>query len=88
MKQCKECGKEISSKVEACPNCGAVLKKKTEFVTYIMAGLLLLVFVGVIGCPMNENTTSTRPEAGLKLPSLGKQIVTFDEYKKIQLAYH
>jgi len=27
---------------------------------------------------------STKPEAGLKLPSIGKQIVTFEEYQKIQ----
>ena len=34
---------------------------------------------------MEESTTSSsKPKAGLKLPSLGKQIVTYDEYKQIK----
>ncbi|MDP8263688.1 MAG: DUF3862 domain-containing protein [Candidatus Ancaeobacter aquaticus] len=85
MKKCKECGKEVSSKAEACPNCGAVLKKKTGCLTYIVAGLLLLFLIGVIFSIMEESTTSSsKPKAGLKLPSLGKQIVTYDEYKQIK----
>lgn len=85
MKKCKECGKGISTKAEACTNCGAVLKKKTGCLTYIVVGLLLFIILGVIGYLVNESTTpSSKPQAGLILPSFGKQIVTFDEYKQIE----
>lgn len=86
LKKCKECGKEVSTKAESCPSCGAVLKKKTGFLTYIVAGFLILIVLGVIGSLMNENSTtrSSKPEAGFKMPSIGKQIVTFDAYQRIQ----
>ena len=86
LKKCKECGKEANSKAESCPNCGAILKKKTGRRTYLVAAFFLLVLFGVIASLMNETTTvhSSKPEAGLKVPSVGKQIVTFDEYLKIQ----
>ena len=29
---CSECGKEISDKAEACPNCGAPMKWTSEFI--------------------------------------------------------
>jgi len=69
IKKCRECSKEVSLKAEACPNCGAVLKKKKGFLTYIVAMFLLLVFLGVIGSLMSQSTTSpSNPEAELKLP--------------------
>lgn len=85
MKKCKECGNEVSTKAESCPNCGAVLKKKTGCLGYIGAGILIFIVLGVVGSLMNESTTSSsKPDAGLKMPSFGKQIVTFDEYKQIK----
>lgn len=86
MKKCKECGNQVSTKAEACPNCGAVLKKKTACLTYIIAGVLVLIVLGVIGSLMTEDSSSpsSKPKAGFKMPSIGKQIVTFDEYKRIQ----
>ena len=86
MKKCKECGNEVSTKAESCPKCGAVLKKKTGCLTYLVTGFLVLIILGVIGSLMNEQTTksSSKPEAGFKMPSIGKQIVTFDEYQRIE----
>ncbi len=86
LKKCKECGKEISSKAESCPNCGVVLKKKTGFLTYVVAVFFILILLGVIGSLMNESLTtpSSKPKAGFKMPSIGTQIVTFNEYKRIQ----
>lgn len=85
MKKCKECGKEVSSKANACPNCGAVLKKKTGVLTYVVAGFLILIIIGCVNFLMSESTTSVyKSEAGSKMSSFGKQIVTFDEYKQIQ----
>lgn len=47
MGKCKECGNEVSTKAEACPKCGAVLKEKTGCLGYVGAimGLWLLINV-------------------------------------------
>ena len=44
--KCKECGKEVSTKADACPNCGAKVKKPTGCGTLIvvtLVGVLVLV---------------------------------------------
>ncbi|MFC1613915.1 DUF3862 domain-containing protein [Gemmatimonadota bacterium] len=84
MMKCKECGNEVSSKAESCPGCGVVLKKKTGCLTYMLAGFLFLILLGVIGSLMNDSTPSSKPKAGLKMPSIGKQFVTYAEYERIQ----
>lgn len=81
--KCKECSKEVSSKADSCPNCGVVIKRKSGCLSYIVAGFLFLVLFGTIGSLMN-NQSSSKPEAGFKMPSIGKQIITFDKYQKIQ----
>ena len=47
--KCKECGKEISSKADTCPNCGVKNKKRGFGVCGILflgfIGLFLLVFI-------------------------------------------
>jgi rubrerythrin len=84
-KKCKECGTEISSKAEACPNCGAVLKKKTGCLTYVVAAILIIVLIGLIGLLGREGRPrSSKPESGLRIPTIGKEVVTFDEYTQIR----
>jgi len=84
--ECKECGKEVSTEAQSCPNCGAVLKKKTSRITYFAAALLLLIVLGAVVFFINDNlsTPSSKPEAGFKMPSIGEQIITFDEYQRVQ----
>ncbi len=86
LKKCKDCGHEVSVNANNCPNCGAVLKKKTGCLIYLLVGFLALAGLGIIVSLMTEdsNTPSSKPEAGFKIPSIGKQIVTFDEYKRIK----
>lgn len=81
LKKCKECGKEISTNAQACPNCGAVSKKKTGCLVYLAGSFFALIFLGVIGSIMDNGS---KPESGLTIPSIGKQIVEYDEYLKIQ----
>lgn len=83
LKKCKDCGNNVSITAIACPSCGAVLKKKAGFLTYLAAGFLILIVLGVIGSLTND-ISSSKPEAGFKMPSIGKQIVTFDEYQRIK----
>lgn len=51
LKKCKECGKEVSTKADLCPNCGAKQKRKG-----IGCGgaLLILIVIGVIGSQFSE----------------------------------
>ena len=51
LKKCKECGKEVSTKADLCPHCGAKQKRKG-----IGCGgaLLILIVIGVIGSQISE----------------------------------
>ena len=73
LKKCKECGNEISSKAEACPQCGAPQKKKTSIVTWFV---LILILFGVVGAIFDSLNTprDAGPSAYAKLDkSLKKQ---------------
>lgn len=69
LKKCKECGTEVSSKAESCPKCGAVLKRKTGCVTWVVfLGLVFLFVVGYIG---SQSTSTTTPSvSGTSVPKL------------------
>ncbi len=56
LKKCKECGNEISTKAESCPQCGAVRNNKTGCLGYIGAAFLIFIILGVFGSFMNEGT--------------------------------
>lgn len=43
--KCNDCGKEISKKAKACPDCGSPPKKKTSLLTWLVALCLLYGFV-------------------------------------------
>ena len=58
MKKCKECGKNVSSTATACPNCGAVLKKKTGCLTYIVLFFIIFIILGIIGSALSGKKTS------------------------------
>lgn len=51
LKKCKECGKEISTKADLCPHCGAKQKRKS-----IGCGgaILILIIIGIIGSQISE----------------------------------
>lgn len=80
MTTCKECSAKISTKAEACPQCGAKRPKPTSGCAMIMAIAIGLVFVAALsrGCsddssPSTSTTTSSSapsraPAAPLKAP--------------------
>lgn len=53
MKSCKECGKKISTKATACPNCGYKKKDKGCLVALVLSILTVIV----IWSTMDESTT-------------------------------
>lgn len=48
LKKCKECGTAVSSTAEACPKCGAVLKKKTSFAVGCLAVIFCFGGIGAL----------------------------------------
>lgn len=48
LKNCKECGSQISDKAVSCPICGAKQPKKTSIIALVLAGLVLLVVISGI----------------------------------------
>ncbi len=54
LKKCKECGKDISSKAELCPHCGAKAPKKTSLVTWL---ILILILLGIYAANQSPSTS-------------------------------
>ena len=46
--KCKDCGKEVSSKAKACPNCGRAVPKRTSLLTWLFAGFICFVILSAI----------------------------------------
>lgn len=80
---CRECGKEISNKAKSCPSCGMVLRKKTSTFHYYVIGLLVLLLIYMVSSLVDND--SNKPDSGFSLPSIGANIVTFEEYERIEV---
>ena len=46
LKECKECGNDVSTEAASCPKCGAVLKRKIGF--WRIIGAAVLIFITLI----------------------------------------
>ena len=60
MKNCRECSREISSKADKCPHCGAKVPKKTSWVVWLV--LVITVFI-VVNKIREPDAPSTQPAA-------------------------
>lgn len=58
--KCKECDKEISSKAKSCPNCGAVLKKKTSLITWLFLVLIIALAISSVTDEKSTNVKSSQ----------------------------
>lgn len=45
LKNCKECGAQVSNNATSCPQCGSPQPKKTSVLTWVCVGLLGLAFI-------------------------------------------
>lgn len=54
--KCKECGTEISDKAKICPKCGAPIPAKTSLLTWIVGGIVAMIFINII---LNNNSEVT-----------------------------
>lgn len=63
MIKCKECGAQISTKAEACPQCGAKPKKTSGCAIVVLGFILLLVFGAIVGQCSAPSTSTTATSA-------------------------
>ncbi len=77
MTKCKECGNEISTKADACPKCGAKIKR-TSLVANLVA---IFVAIGVVGAILASYENSKRQdEAAAK--AAARRTALSDEQRK------
>lgn len=64
LKPCKDCGASVSKNAPSCPQCGAVLKKKSSCLGSLFAVLLLILFVPVFVGLLSNHSGSTSSNGG------------------------
>ena len=77
LKSCKECGKEISTKVSQCPNCGAPIKKES-WISF--DGVVFFVIMGFALLAVSLNAVPDRKTSTKKTRS--------STYKPIETVYN
>jgi RNA polymerase subunit RPABC4/transcription elongation factor Spt4 len=80
--KCKECGNEISSKAESCPNCGAVLRKKTSLITWLFLILIIALAISSLakvdkrtGFQSNSTTKKNSNNGGGSTPDSKPEVI-------------
>lgn len=63
MTKCKECGAQISTKAEACPQCGAKPKKTSGCAIVVLGFVLLVAFASIVGQCSGPSTNTGSPSA-------------------------
>jgi len=83
LKDCKECGKPVSTEAAACPSCGAKPPKSTSIMTWIIG----IFMVAVIGSYIDRNNSSSSPALRIATPDLPQAAtppLTQAEHKKFE----
>lgn len=58
--KCRECGKEVSTKADVCPHCGAPQKKQQRKPIGCGAGILILFLIGFVGSQISQCNSEYR----------------------------
>jgi len=66
LKNCKECGQQVSTKAMSCPHCGAVLRRKTGCFTWFVAIIFLLIMIGYCSSRYSYKTSDSINKSELK----------------------
>jgi invasion protein IalB len=63
LKNCKECGHQVSDKADSCPQCGAKIKKGLP--RWVVWGVFIFVFAAIIGsCQDESNSKANNSDGG------------------------
>ena len=76
MTKCKECGAEISTKAESCPQCGAKRPKKTSLFTWIIFGFIILFTIAAFTGSDNDRPATTTASSASSSSSAKPAVVT------------
>jgi hypothetical protein len=83
MIKCKECKQEISNKADACPHCGAKVKKPTGCATILIGIIFFFIMVFVIGNLFYKNPVKQSSDnSQIKPIEQSKPKFTEEEEKK------
>ncbi|WP_044101156.1 zinc ribbon domain-containing protein [Acinetobacter pittii] len=63
IKPCKECGAPVSDKADACPRCGAKVKKMGLILKIILWFLGISFVIGIIGSSINDKKSASNKNA-------------------------
>lgn len=61
--KCRECGRQISTKAEACPGCGAKQPRRTSALTWLVAGIALFLLIAGLLSP--DSPPSSKSDAAV-----------------------
>ena len=88
LKQCHDCGKEISKSAKRCPYCDAKQKKKLKIWQIVVAVIVLFLLVGLFGggedeekpkiSSSQEHSTNASPENENPVPEIEEQVIYED----------
>lgn len=59
LKKCKECGKEVSTKADSCPNCGAKAKKQIGCLQSIFWIFIVLMLIGYLASKEDHSSSTS-----------------------------
>lgn len=59
--KCRECGNEISTTAKSCPKCGAKMPKRTSVITWVIAGVMMLLLFNFFSY-INEGAKNPTPK--------------------------
>ncbi len=62
LKNCKECGKPVSTEAKACPSCGAKPPAKTSMFTWIVGIFMVAVFGIIISRGQSDGSIGAAPK--------------------------
>ncbi|ENV24771.1 MULTISPECIES: zinc-ribbon domain-containing protein [Acinetobacter calcoaceticus/baumannii complex] len=82
IKPCKECGAPVSDKADACPKCGAKVKKMGLLLKIILWFFAITIVMGVIGNLSKDNKGSVKDKE-----SSASSAVNDDENKAAGLSF-
>ncbi len=91
--KCKECGHEISSEAEKCPNCGKKPAKLSGCLIIVIIAVVGIIIAHLFGPSKNDTPTNSQPESNISSTSqTGNSTTTSepepDPFTKMTAAEH